>query len=50
MLQASDNTLQQVEKFKDIAVFMSGGRQNEEIDTQIGKETQFCVSFIALWP
>jgi len=38
MLQVSGNTLQQVEKFKDLGVvFASDVRWSEEIDTQIGK-------------
>jgi len=50
MLQVSDNTLQHVEKFKYLGVvFTSDGRRNKKIYAQIGKQTQFCVSFIALW-
>ena len=36
--QASGVTLQQIEKFKYLAViFSSGGRQNNELDKHIGK-------------
>jgi len=51
MLQMSGNTLQQVEKFKYLGlVFTSDGRQNEEIDTRIGKSNAVPrVGFIALW-
>ena len=38
MLQVNRATLKQVEKFKDLAVaFTSDGRQDEELDTRIGK-------------
>ena len=50
LLQVSDNTLQQVEKYLGV-VFASDRRWTEEIDTQTEvKLTQFCLSFITLWP
>jgi len=51
-MQASGKTLLhlQVEKFRNLGViFASDGRRNKEIDAQKVKQTQFCVSFIALW-
>jgi len=49
MLHVNGNTLQKV-KFKYLrVVFTSNGRQNKEIDTTpLVKQTQFCVSCIAL--
>jgi len=50
ILQVSRYILQQVETFKYLGmVFTSGGSRNKGIDTRIGKETQFYVSFIAPW-
>jgi len=41
-LKPSGNTLQQEEKFKYLRViFTSDGKKNKEIDTRIGKQTQF---------
>jgi len=49
-LQVSGNTLQQVEGFKYIGVvFTCDESQNKGIETLLVKQTQFCVSFIALW-
>jgi len=51
MLQVSGNTLQQVKKFKHLGVvFASDARWSKEIDKRMVKLTQFCVSFVALWP
>ena len=46
MLQASGNTLQQVETFKYLGViFASDGRWSEQSEAGIVKLKQFCVSF-----
>jgi len=47
----SSNTLQQVEKFKYLAVVFTrdGRRSARRLIHRLVKLTQFCVSFIALW-
>jgi len=50
MLQVSDNTLQQVERFKyHVVVLTSDGRRNKETIHRLVKQEQLCVSSIALW-
>ena len=50
-LQMCDIAEQQIEKFKNLGLaFTSDPKWNREIDIPFSiKQTQFCVSFIALW-
>jgi len=49
-LQASGNTVCQVERFKCLRViFRSDRKQNKEIDTRNNKGKHFCMSLITLW-
>jgi len=52
MRQVNVNTLQQVDTFKSLGVvFSSDGRRSAmRLIHGLVKLTQFCVSFIALWP
>jgi len=49
VLQENDNTLQQVEKLKYLGVvFTNDERRTKRMVDDLKKQTQFCVSFMAL--